>query len=65
MIDFKKRAEQMKASRELGRCVCSMAYAPFPCCCKYQKTFNICHCAGEELKEWDIMEDWFNFNREK
>lgn len=60
-MDIAKRIEQMKASRELGRCVCSTPMHAFTCPCAFMKEKGICHCAGEEHEGY-TNEEWTKFN---
>ena len=63
-MDIKKRVAQMKASRELGRCVCSLEYAPFPCPCPFFIDKKICHCAGESHEGY-TQEEWTQYNLDR
>ena len=51
----------MKASRELGRCVCSTPMHAFTCPCAFMKEKGICHCAGEEHEGY-TNEEWTKYN---
>ena len=64
IIDFQKRSAQMKASRELWRCVCSLPFAAFPCPCPFFIDKQICHCAGES-HEGFTQEEWTEYNLNK